>query len=462
MYAKLQLGRIKRVSAASESKSIANQPENILLIGNNERIGLSPSQAKYFGTGAQVGGARSDVTMIAHLDPASHTITLLSIPRDLFMPIPGTTTLQRVDAALNLGPNQLIKTIELDLGIPIQHFVMLNFDSFQGVVDALGGVQMYFPMPVKDHVSGLNVTTPGCHLLDGFQALQLVRSRELWYRLPDGTWHYDGLADLSRIRRAHIFLTVVASQVKARGLSNPLTVNSLISSVVGGGRATVDSQFSEADMVSLALGFRHVNPTKTGEATLPIAYANNFYYRGAYYGDVAFPQEPSDTKLIYATLGMAVPAIPPRKISLSVVNGSAIPGQEVPIARSLSSLGYKVISTSTTPSASNPSETVIYYTPGNLAKAEVLKNSLSGAVIMGEVTSTLSDTPLEILTGSQLGVAVKINTQVTSVSAPSSSAPSSSAPKASTTATSVPDITSPTQINLSETPQPWDPRACST
>ena len=212
-YTQYLFSKVKTVSIPSEQSQVAGQPINILLIGDNSRIGLKPSEAKYFGSAAQVGGGRSDVTMIAHFDPKTKSVSLLSIPRDLFMPIPGTTTLQRVDAALNVNPNQLVKTIEYDLGIPIQHYVELNFDSFQGVVNALGGVQMNFPMKVKDKNSGLNITTVGCQTLNGFQALELVRSRYLQYLNSAGQWVEDPLGDLSRTRRDHIFLKVSVPDV---------------------------------------------------------------------------------------------------------------------------------------------------------------------------------------------------------------------------------------------------------
>ena len=61
----------------------------------------------------------------------------------------------------------------------------LNFDSFQGVVNALGGIKMYFPEPVFDAYSGLNVPTAGCRQLNGFQALEVVRARHLVYKGPN-------------------------------------------------------------------------------------------------------------------------------------------------------------------------------------------------------------------------------------------------------------------------------------
>ena len=97
-----------------------------------------------------VNGVNSDVVMILHLNPANSSVSILSIPRDLFVPNARSTGANKIDAALYQGPDQLINAIEQDFGIPIQAFVELNFDSFINVVDALGGVKMYFPEPVFD------------------------------------------------------------------------------------------------------------------------------------------------------------------------------------------------------------------------------------------------------------------------------------------------------------------------
>jgi LCP family protein required for cell wall assembly len=75
-----------------------------------------------------------------------------------------------------------VAAIQEDFGIPIQHYVELNFDSFASVVNALGGINMYFPEPVYDPESDLDVTTVGCHHLNGFHALQVVRARHLVHK----------------------------------------------------------------------------------------------------------------------------------------------------------------------------------------------------------------------------------------------------------------------------------------
>src|SRR5438270_729516 len=100
-------------------------------------------------------------------------------------------------------------------------YARLRFDQFQNVIDAVGGISMNFPMPLKDSLSGLNVAKTGCQLLNGFQALAVVRARHLEY-YTNGQWSSDPLSDLSRIRRDQTFLRVLVSTIKTKGLNNPL------------------------------------------------------------------------------------------------------------------------------------------------------------------------------------------------------------------------------------------------
>src|ERR1019366_917603 len=111
--------------------------------------------------------------MILHLNANKHTVSILSIPRDLFVPNARTTGANKIDAALYEGPSQLVAAIQEDFGIPINHYVELNFDTFAQVVDVLGGINMYFPMEVFDAYSGLNITSTGCIHLNGYRALQV-------------------------------------------------------------------------------------------------------------------------------------------------------------------------------------------------------------------------------------------------------------------------------------------------
>ncbi len=337
------------------TKGIDVGTENILLVGSTSRCALAV-QSKAFGLCSQgVTGVNSDVVMILHVDQSTHSVSILSIPRDLFVPNARKEGAYKIDAALYEGPTQLVDAVEEDFGIPIQHYVELNFDSFINVVNALGGVKMYFPEEVFDSYSGLDVRTTGCIELNGTQALQVVRARHLQYKGPGvtsneaDTWPQEALSDLARIRRDHEFLRVLAAAVKARGLGNPLTDQELLSSVVG--QLEVDSGFSATAMVDLVLTFHSVDVADVPELTLPVSadQAGTYYYKGGNYGDVEFTAEPQDHQAIDQFLGLAAnddtfsggALPPPSSVTVSVIerergvqrggrNGRRPPGPRIP------------------------------------------------------------------------------------------------------------------------------------
>ena len=89
--------------------------------------------------------------------------------------------------------------MQQELGIPIHHYVEVDFSGFKSLIDAIGGVELCFLYPTRDTNTGLNITEPGCHQLDGVQALAYARSRYYEEFREDGEWHVDGTADLGRI-----------------------------------------------------------------------------------------------------------------------------------------------------------------------------------------------------------------------------------------------------------------------
>ncbi len=461
-YARLKFSEIKKLAVGKLDTANTSQPINILLVGNNSRTVLNGKQANSFGTGSEVGGARSDVTMIAHLDPKTGLVTLVSIPRDLFLPIPGSNNLNRVDSALNYGPSVLVKTIEQDLGIPINHYVELNFDTFQSVVTALGGINMYFPYQLKDAYSGLNITQTGCLHLNGFQALAVVRARHLQYSPNGVTWYYDPLGDLSRIRRDHEFLRVLASQVKAKGITNPVTLNSVLSAIEP--YLGLDKSFTFNELVSLASTYRHVNPNTIKTATLPVALENNYVYLGANYGDVVFAAQPQDWTILQQYLGMQTPSIARSSITVSVANGTGAYMQATDVSTGLQKLGYKIGTVGDTAIQGSNLETVVRYTPGHLAMAEKVMSDLSGAVVMSQGQTT-GGAPVEVITGNGLTVATPAAPAAPSTSTAQTAAPATTQPAAASTATktTTPSVNNPITLpaTSSNMPlQPWDPRAC--
>jgi polyisoprenyl-teichoic acid--peptidoglycan teichoic acid transferase len=100
--------------------------------------------------------------MLDRLDPANKTVNVLSVPRDLLVPVAGTGGRNKVNAAF-----QLVETIQQDLGIPINHYLLVNFDGFRAVVDALGRCAWTSPSRATDATAGLSISQPGCQRLGG-------------------------------------------------------------------------------------------------------------------------------------------------------------------------------------------------------------------------------------------------------------------------------------------------------
>lgn len=437
--------------------------QNIVLVGSTSRCALK-QQNKAFGLCSQgVTGVNSDVVMILHLDPNKKTAAILSIPRDLFVPNARTDGANKIDAALVEGPQQLVSAIEADFGIPINHYVELNFDSFQGVVNALGGLRMYFPEPVYDAFSGLNVPTAGCHPLNGFQALAVVRSRHLQYKGPGVTstnhadWPQDPQSDLSRIRRDHEFLRVLASAVSKRGLSNPLTDNALLGAVAP--QLQVDSSFSLGSMFGLVLTFHGIDTTKAPQLTLSVVVLSslNYYYRGYDYGNVELTSQPNDMQAISGFLGLGSnrntmtgkPLPSPSSVTVSVLNGTGRTGQAGQTASALRALGFNTVGEGDSPATGSLAETMVYYSsPSHLAAAEQVLHSLSGAATLGK-GPTADGAEVTVVTGSNFSVA-------TPPSGTRSSPGGSSSSTATSAAAALAAPTTPTQP-LAQ----FDPRSCT-
>jgi LCP family protein required for cell wall assembly len=461
----------------SPTKGADAGTENILMIGSTSRCALTVQNPQFGLCSQGVTGVNSDVVMILHLNPANNSLSILSIPRDLFVPNARSEGANKIDAALYEGPDQLIAAIEEDFGIPIQHFVELNFDSFMNVVNALGGIHMYFPEPIFDSYSGLNIQTTGCIGLNGTSALEVVRARHLQYKPPGVTttdpyyWPTEAQSDLARIRRDHEFLRVLASAVKAKGIGNPLTDQALVSGVVGD--LTVDSGFSLSDMVSLVLTYHGVNVNSAPQLTLPVQVDQfgNYVYKGGSYGDIEFPSESQDHAAVDQFLGLkanadtysggALPS--PSAITVAVMNGSGTYNQASDTAASLKALGFNIGTVGDSTPVGREAETVVYYSSkshANLAAAQAVANSMSGSVIMAmDPTQVQPGSQVTVVTGTQFSVNPPPAT-VTPTSAAGSTGAATTTPTTSSTTTTTSGAFQPPTTTV-EPLAAWDPRSCT-
>ena len=422
-YVKYRYSQIATVKVPGLRQTSSDQPFNVLVVGSDSRANIGAGQTNAFGSSQDVGGQRSDVTIVVHVDPAGAKVSILSIPRDLFVPIAGTNGSNRINVAFNNGPGQLVETIQNDFGIPISHYVLVNFDGFQGLVDSLGGINLNFPYPSKDAYSGLRITQAGCQHLNGDQALATARSRHFYY-LKNGYWQYDGSSDLGRIRRQHAFLRAVLKTALAEGLTNPIKANGFIGQAVHD--VTIDDGLNISDMVNLARDFHSINPSAMVTYTLPNRPVTNYQS----FGDVLFPVQPDDQEVVAAFLGQTSPqsptsstapsTVPPSQVAVRVLNGSGASGLATRAASDLRSVGFDVTGIGNAPSyGQGPSQ--IHYAAGQQAAAETLSSSLGGDVQLVQDPG-LTGPGLVLVVGSGYSGAHAPNVRPTPATPPASTA----------------------------------------
>ena len=264
LYARSIFNRIERVEV-SDSLTSAAHGTNYLIVGSDSRENVKQEGDAGFNGSEAPGGQRSDTIMVLHLEDGK--VRMLSIPRDLYVEIAGTDNKAKINAAYNGGPTQLIDTVTQSLGIPIDRYMEVDFVSFAGLVDALGGVTIEFPNPVVDAESGLNIPQAGPVELDGDMALAYVRSRH-YTETIDGRQVEDPTADLGRIARQQAFLRVVFDKLSKT--KNPFALANAASGMAKGLR--IDDEMSLFDALRLGWGLRGIEPEPLA---LPVANDRN-------------------------------------------------------------------------------------------------------------------------------------------------------------------------------------------
>ena len=223
---------------------------NILVLGTDSRTSASdPSQWK---EGAQ----RTDAIMIVQVSGDRKTVSVMSIPRDSWVEIPGHGQ-GKINAAYSYGgPSLTIHTVENLTGIHIDHFAVANFESFVALTDEIGGVRVNLKTPQT--LAGKELGA-GAQVLDGQQALAYTRERS---SLPNG--------DFDRVKRQQTWMRSIVSRVLTNGtMSSPTALYSFLKTASR--TVAVDESFTLNQMQSLALETRHLHSNDIRFMTVPTA-----------------------------------------------------------------------------------------------------------------------------------------------------------------------------------------------
>ena len=254
---------LRRVDALADYPGrLADTPgTNWLIVGSDSRAGLTPDQTARLTTGdeAATAGQRTDTIMLMHIPAVTSggTPTLVSLPRDSSVPVPGRGRL-KLNATFALGgPTLLVQTVETVTGLHVDHYAEIGFGGFARLVDDVGGVQLCPTESISDPLAGLNIPA-GCQVLDGPQALGYVRTRHS----PRG--------DLDRVVRQREFLGALISRASSPAvLLNPLRASPLAADAPD--TITVDDGDRVWNLARLGWAMRSLSGGDAVTTTVPIA-----------------------------------------------------------------------------------------------------------------------------------------------------------------------------------------------
>ncbi|MGN6427742.1 MAG: LCP family protein [Leifsonia sp.] len=230
---------------------------NILLAGTDTRTG----QGGQFSTADELAGSsgagNNDVTMVLHLSADHKNATVISIPRDLMVPVPSCPTANGATSAQSSaqfnttlstgGLSCVVLTAEALTGLSIPYAAEISFDGVTAMSNAVGGVTVCLATPLVDPYVGLDLKA-GEQTLVGSNALAFVRSR---HGVGDGS-------DLGRISNQQLFLSALLRKVTSAGvLSNPLTLYTLAKAATSNIQLS-DTLASPTTLVSIGLALKSV------------------------------------------------------------------------------------------------------------------------------------------------------------------------------------------------------------
>ena len=269
-----QIGALDPNSSAIQNAAAQAGDQNFLVVGSDSRAGAPPSEDA--GDTAGVPGARTDTIMVVHVPEDRSTVTVVSFPRDLeitrpacerwdpasgaYSPqmLPPTPRVKLNSAYAAGGPRCVTRAIQELSGLAINRFLGIDFQGFQGMVDAVRGVPICVERPVRDSVLGTVIPQAGPTVLSGQQALDYVRARHV-----EG----DPSSDYGRIQRQQRFLGALLRSVLSAGtLLDPSRLEGLVEAV---SRSTFGENIGSDQLLALSQSLGSLDPRTVSFVTVP-------------------------------------------------------------------------------------------------------------------------------------------------------------------------------------------------
>lgn len=410
---------INKTSTSKPTHDIDGQEQNILIVGNDDRSGMTDQEVKDLHVG-RVSTLSTDVMMIIHVPANGKNATLISLPRDSYVDIPdhGKNRLNSAyvtgynaasgdeHAKQAAGANLLIDTIQNLTGLTIDHYVSIGFLGFYRIAKAINGLDVNLCAPVNDHQYSGFVAPKGKQHLSPVRVLQFVRQR---HGFDDG--------DISRTKRQQYFLTAAFRKVASAG--GILKLNDVFSAIK-------KSIIIDGTLDALKLGEQMQDLSANNIVSRTIPY--NGFDNNSPVGSVVVV-DPGEVKtFINNLIGTADPALTnaktlaPTSVSVEVYNaGSGIDKAAQSAAEVLKAQGFKVPKYDDAPSTS---ATTIEYAAGMEAAAKTLQKYVPGATLTKTDVSSV-----RLLLGSDGLTAKPLPSKPTGSASKPSSASSSAKPK---------------------------------
>jgi polyisoprenyl-teichoic acid--peptidoglycan teichoic acid transferase len=343
---------------ASSATAQPGAPFYMVLMGSDTRKGETQQ--------------RSDTLIVARVDPQKKQVQMISIPRDSRVAIPGYGT-TKINAAASLGgPALVIKTVKQLTGLPITHFVNLDFFGFRDIVDAMGGVWINVPQKIVDrqasaYGSAFDTIQKGYQKLDGRLALTFVRSR-----------HAFAAGDYARMDNQQSFIKAIAKQ--ALSLSNVFKAPAIVNAVA----SHLDTDLTPGQLADLVLQFKGMAPNAIQSATAP---SSPKYIGGVSYvilDDAKFAAmvgrmkngQPLDPQASTGTAsGTPTVTVKPADVPLTVRNGAGVSGLAKQCSDFFVGKGFK-IANSGNMNQFVYGRTLVIYQKGALDQANFVRQTL--------------------------------------------------------------------------------------